>query len=65
MVILNEAALLLAYEVMRAGRLLPEADHDRRVEFEARAVQNDLDLVPFYRVGRSYYLKRQLLQNTG
>lgn len=60
-VMLNEATPLLAYEVIHGGQLLYEADHNRRVEFEARAIQHYLDLVPLYRVSRSY-LKRQLLK---
>lgn len=60
-VVLNEATPLLAYEVIQGGRLLYEADHDRRVGFEAKTVQHYLDLVPFYRVSRSY-LKKQLLK---
>ncbi|MBI3333007.1 MAG: nucleotidyltransferase domain-containing protein [Candidatus Omnitrophica bacterium] len=61
LVLLNETTPLLAYEVVRGGRLIYERDHDARVEFEARAVQHYLDLEPFYRVSRSY-LKRQLLR---
>lgn len=60
-VLLNEATPLLAYEVIRGGHLLYEGSHDKRVGFEARTVQHYLDLVPFYRVSRSY-LKRQLLK---
>ena len=60
LVLLNEATPLLAYEVIRSGRLVYERDHDARVSFEARALQRYLDLEPFYRVGRQY-LKRQLL----
>lgn len=59
-VLLNEATPLLAYEAVRGGELLYERDHSARVSFEARAVQQYLDLEPFYRVGR-HYLKRQLL----
>lgn len=64
LVLLNRATPLLAYEVIRAGRLLYERDHDARVAFEARTVQHYLDLEPFYRVSRSY-LKRQLLKSKG
>lgn len=60
-VVLNEATPLLAYEVIDGGRLLYEADHDQRVGFEAKTVQHYLDLIPFYRVSRSY-LKKQLLK---
>lgn len=60
-VLLNEASPLLAYEVVRSGRLLFERDHDARVAFEARTAQHYLDLEPFYRISRRY-LKRQLLR---
>lgn len=59
-VLLNEATPLLAYEAVSGGKLLYERDHSARVSFEARVVQQYLDLEPFYRVGRRY-LKQQLL----
>ncbi len=64
LVLLNEATPLLAYEVIRSGRLLYERDHDARVSFEAKALQHYLDLEPFYRVGRQY-LRHQLLHAKG
>ena len=59
-ILLNEAAPLLAYEAVRGGELLYERDHSARVSFEARVVQQYLDLEPFYRVGRRY-LRQQLI----
>ena len=60
-VLLNYATPLLAYEVVREGKVLFERNRDARVAFEARAVGHYLDLKPFYQVQRSY-LKRQLLR---
>ena len=60
LVLLNEATPLLAYEVVRSGRLLFERDRQKRITFEANAVCRYLDLEPFYQVSRKY-LKRQLL----
>lgn len=61
LVLLNEASPLLAYEVIRGGRLLFERRRQARVEFESRAVGRYLDLKPFYRVSRRY-LKKQMLR---
>jgi predicted nucleotidyltransferase len=45
-VVLNDAPPLLAYQVLREGRLVFERDRAARVEFEVRAGQIYADLIP-------------------
>jgi predicted nucleotidyltransferase len=45
-VVLNDAPPLLAYQVLRYGRLIFERDRAARVEFEVRSGQVYTDLVP-------------------
>jgi predicted nucleotidyltransferase len=47
-VVLNDAPPLLAYQVLRYGRLIFERDRAARVEFEVRAGKIYADLQPMY-----------------
>lgn len=62
-VLLNKATPLLAYEVVRSGKLLFERDHERRVEYEVRAMQHYLDSKPLFATA-DRYLKRRLREGT-
>ena len=58
-VLLDEATPLLAYQVVRAGKLLYERDHFHRIEFEVGALKRFFDFRPFLEVARQI-LKRRL-----
>ena len=63
LVLLNEAGPLLAYEVVSGGQLVYERSHQRRVVYEAGALQRYLDFQPFFYTARQY-LKRHLREGT-
>lgn len=60
-VLLNQASPLLAYEIVRHGKVLYERHPGQRVATEARIVRDYLDFEPFHRVQRRY-LKDQLVR---
>ena len=60
LVALNDAPLLLKYEVVRGGRVLKE-DKNKRVAFETRTLSEYLDTACLRRTQRTY-LKEQLAQ---
>lgn len=53
-IILNEASILLAHEVLSARKILFERDPAHRVEFEVHAVDAYLDFKPLMEVRRQY-----------
>ena len=55
-VILNRAAPLLAYQVIRDGRLLFERDRAERIAFDVRAMKLYFDLQPMLavQIGRAH-----------
>jgi predicted nucleotidyltransferase len=57
-ILLNRAAPLLAYQVIREGRLLCERDRARRVAFEVRAMKLYFDLQPMLAMHRRALLAR-------
>ena len=59
LVLLNEASPLLAYEVVRGGKVAYERSHQRRLSYEANALCRYLDFQPFFYTARKY-LKRRL-----
>lgn len=60
-VILNEASIMLAFEVLSARKILFERDSAHRVEFEVQVVNAYLDFKPLMEVRRQY-TKQQLDQ---
>ena len=60
LVTLNDAPLLLKYEVVRGGRVIKE-DKNKRVAFETRTLSEYLDTACLRRTQRAY-LKEQLAQ---
>lgn len=60
LVTLNDAPIVLRYEVIRGGRVIKE-DRKRRIAFEARTLSEYLDSEHLRRTQREY-LKRQLRQ---
>ena len=60
LVTLNDAPLLLKYEVVRGGRVIKE-DKNKRVSFETRTLSEYLDTACLRRTQRTY-LKEQLAQ---
>lgn len=60
-VILNEASIMLAFEVLSARKILFERVPAHRVEFEVQAVNAYLDFKPLMEVRRQY-TKKQLDQ---
>ena len=60
LVTLNDAPVVLRYEVVRGGRVLKE-DKKRRIAFEARTLSEYLD-TEHLRSTQREYLKRQLRQ---
>ena len=60
LVTLNDAPLLLKYEVVRGGRVIKE-DKNKRVAFETRTLSEYLDTACLRRTQRTY-LKEQLAQ---
>jgi len=60
LVTLNDAPLLLKYEVVRGGRVIKE-DKNKRVAFETRTLSEYLDTAFLRRTQRTY-LKEQLAQ---
>lgn len=58
MVILNEAPMLLAYQVVKEGILLYERDHNQRIAFETRIIGRYLDSKYYRKIGITYLKKR-------
>jgi len=58
LVILNQAPPLLAHRVVTRGRLIWARDDITRTRFEARAIQEYLDLKPLYELERRYMAER-------
>ena len=58
LVILNQAPPLLAHRVVTRGRLIWARDDITRARFEARAIQEYLDLKPLYELERRYMAER-------
>jgi hypothetical protein len=58
LVILNLAPPLLVHRVITRGKLVYARDDLRRTRFEARAIQEYLDLKPLYELERRYLRER-------
>jgi len=56
-VILNEAPPLLAMNIISDGKVLFEADHAERIDFETRTTMRYLDRLPYERRRMEYLLK--------
>jgi len=58
LVILNEAPPLLVHRVITRGKLIYAKDDVKRTRFEARAIQEYLDLKPLYELEGRYMRER-------
>ena len=58
-VILNEASLFLAYNILKEGQLIMCRSDEKRTEFHFRVVRDYLDFKPFIQV-QNYYLKERI-----
>ena len=58
LIVLNEAPLLLRYQVIKTGRLLFSNDEERRIDFEAKTIDFYLDTEPLRKLAWQTIVRR-------
>jgi predicted nucleotidyltransferase len=58
LIVLNEAPLSLAFQVIKTKRLLFSKDEERRIEFETKIIDLYCDFEPLRKITTSFLLRR-------